>query len=482
MNQFTQSVLDAKNKMNMLTNPTDDVIMLVTNLYNSTCPPRNATPNANPFGMGSMNATAPGIFGEGGGGGTTTQSNTNLFGTTSTVNTPNPFARNTPGFGMAAQSQPTNLFGGSQAPAPSMNPFGAAPSAAGNTSLFGGSSFQNSNTNSSFGASTQPTSLFGGSTASGPFSQQSTAASPFALPAPATQSQNPFGGQAQSNPVFGGGATFGNQMKTTGLFGQANAAIGQTPSAPATIFGQSIQNSGFGAAPQTQTNLFGAAAPAPNQSIFGGGAGAQQSMNAQTPDNPFAAVAQTANTNIFGNAPTQMQSAQQPPQPSPFQTQGNVFGGGGATTTTNTFGNATGFGAFQSQQNNQMGAMQQPQQPPQQQQTLQQQQQSIFGTNSFAVQPTAAATAPVQNAFGGNSFQTPQDANKPAQPLFGASMQPKSNPFGAQTAAQQLLPQPSKNLYTPMESLSSDEIEAFKCDSFDIAKLPTKPPPMEMCM
>lgn len=443
--------------MNMITNATDDVVALVTNLYNSTCtttPAQNT--NANPFGMGSNTMNTGSMFGGGGGGGNTTGPS-NLFGSSAAATNSNPFAKSVAGFGAPTQTQPSNLFGNSTASTNSMNLFGAQPNAntTGNN-LFGGSSFANTGAPSAFGGASQTASVFGGNAASGPFSQQAAAASPFALPPTANQAPGLFGGQAQSNPVFGGGAAFGSQVKT-GLFGQANATLGQAPNT-GSIFGQSVQNAGFGT--PSQTNPFGNASQTQSQSIFGG----QQTMQAQ--DNPFAAVAQSGSTNIFGNA----QAQQQPTQPSPFQSSTNMFGAPG----NNTFGGAQQsiFGTNQTQNMNQMAVAPPPAAAPQ---SLQQQQQSIFGTNSFSAQPAAQ---PAQTPFGGNIFQNQPEPQQPSTqpPLFGGQAAPQQHPFGAQP------PQSSRTLYTPMDLLDPDEIETFKSNTFDISNIPTKPPPMELCI
>lgn len=79
---------------------------------------------------------------------------------------------------------------------------------------------------------------------SGSFSQQTTNASPFALPSANNQTNSLFGGQLQQqNPVFGGNATFRMQVKT-GLFDQANAALGQTTGFD-NVFGQNVQTPAF---------------------------------------------------------------------------------------------------------------------------------------------------------------------------------------------------------------------------------------------
>lgn len=468
--------------MNMLTNPSDDVVVLVTNLYNNSCtnvPAQNAP--SNPFGMGSktMNNQGGNIFG----GVSSSGPTSNLFGSSTPASNPNPnpFASNATAntFG-GAQTQASNLFGGSTT-APLFG--GARNNTVTGSSLFGGSSFSNTNnpsafgstnqTPSAFGGGSQTQSIFGGGATSGPFSQQNANASPFALSTPQTnQPTGLFGGQAQSNPVFGSGASFGSQVKPS-VFGQANASLGQSTNT-GNIFGQNVQAPSFGAQPQT--NPYVNAAPNQTQSIFGGSGGQQQTM--QTPDNPFAAVAQSTTTNIFGGQ-SQMQQQQQQ-QPSPFQNS-NAFGGANA----NAFGQSANmgqslFGVAGQAINNQINPV--PTQPLTQ--NLPQQQQSIFGASTFSVPPAQSTQQPTP--FGGNIFQSAHEQNSSTQTLFGGQQQQQlqhqqqqPNMFGAPA------PQPaqiSTAHYTPMDALSQEEIDAFNSNSFDISKIPTKPPPMEFCI
>lgn len=474
--------------MNILTNPTDDVVGLVTNLYNSNCtntPAAPQAPNANPFMNPSMGSNTMNSGGSIFSGGNTAPPSSNLFGSSSSAASSNPFARNAAGFGgpqNQMQNQNANLFGGSAAATPnSMNLFGAGTggnNATTGNSLFGGSSFSNTGSTPAFGSATQSNSLFGGGggSTSGPFSQQTTNASPFALPQSTNQSTGLFGAQAQSNPVFGAGASFGSQK--TGLFGQASASLGSNaPANTGNIFGQSVQAPAYGGQ-QQQTNLFGNANQNQTQSLFAGQQQQQQQpQSMQAPDNPFAAVAQSATTNIFGQS--QMQQQPQPqPQSLPFQSSGSVFG---SNQNTNTFGGNANIGQslFTAAQQNPL-MNNQPIQAQGQPQTLQQQQQSIFGASSFSAQPTA----PVQSQLGGgNVFQSVQEQQQQpsTQSLFSGQAQQQQNIFGAAVTPVQQPAQQSKTIYTPMDSLSQEELEAFNSNAFDISKIPTNPPPMELC-
>lgn len=440
--------------MTMLTNPSDEIVTMVTSLYNSNCTNTNTNTNSNsmgsnsnPFGMSAntnaMNAGS--IFG----GNTAPSGNTNLFG--SSTATTNPFARNTAAFGAPAQTQPSsNLFGSST---PNQNNlFGGSNAAAPSTNLFGGSSFA-SNTNTGGGSmfgGNQASSVFGANAASGPFSQPPpNNSSPFAMSQSNSSSLFQNSTQMQNqNPTFGGGPTFGSQK--TGLFAQASASLGQQPST-GSIFGQSAaQPQGF-ASMNAQTTQ--------SQSMFGG---QMQNQTMQTQNSPFGAVVQPTPSGGGGMFGAPQQQQQQAPLLAPQQ-QPSLF----TQNATSAFGNPNQpaqplFGNAQTTGFNQTPAATAP--AP----TLQQQQQSIFGGSSFANSPQAAPPP----AFGSNPFQQAQEPQQNAQPIFG--QQNTQNTFVAQV-------QSSATLYTPMEALSADEIEAFRSDSFDISKIPTKPPPMELC-
>lgn len=286
--QFTQSVIDAKNKMNMLVNPSDEVVKLVTNLYNtdSTTAPTNLSSNSNAYpvsaNLNSMNNNANSVFGRG---------SSSLFNSSSQTTNLNPFARSTSsGFGSMQSQNTSNLFGSS---AMSSNNLFGSSNANTTTSVFSSpSSFSNtSNSNSIFGgANQQSNSLFGqnstqqqstplfnsnmqtqsssifGSSAATPNSFGQPAApsnaTPFALPqigSSSTQSTNIFGGKTQQNPIFGGNATFGGPIKT-GLFAQTNTPFNQNTNS-GNIFGQTAQSQeqqpqGFGSEPST-ASVFG---------------------------------------------------------------------------------------------------------------------------------------------------------------------------------------------------------------------------------
>jgi len=126
---------------------------------------------------------------------------------------------------------------------------------------------------------------------------------------------------------------------------------------------------------------------------------------------------------------------------------------------------------------------------------------SVFGapaSGSFGVnQSSGFGSTGSGGAFGksnqtGNLFNT-QSAALSAQPntgsfsssssVFGTAtgssfLAPSSGGFGSQ--GQQLSTEQS-SVYTPIDKLTNDEIEAFKAQTFTAGKIPTKPPPRELC-
>ncbi|XP_017115956.1 ras-interacting protein RIP3 [Drosophila elegans] len=240
---------------------------------------------------------------------------------------------------------------------------------------------------------------------------------------PALSAGNLFGNatsQAQNtNSIFGG--TMANANPGNSIFGGGAAAAGAT-----SVFGQ----------PQQQQQQ-------PAAQAFQGGnifAQAQVQVQAQQPGNPnpfggfqqqqqqpqaAGLFGQAANPNaggLFGQA-AQQQQQQQQPQPGLFAQAA-----------------ATGFPNQQQQlQQQQMQQQQQQQQQQmQQQQQLQMQQQQMMQQQQHMVQQQQQQQAQVAN-----EVQT--------------------------------------TVYSRMEDLSEQEIEAFKSDQFLPGALPFKPPPRELC-
>ncbi|KAL5279364.1 NUPL2 family protein [Megaselia abdita] len=336
-----------------------------------------------------------------------------------------PSANSVFGGATSAPSTGGSIFGGG---------FGANNSTATQGSVFGGTALKQS----SFG---QQPSVFG------------------ATPAQPAAPANPFSsafGQTTAQPASGG-SIFGKPAATPAFGG---SAFGAQPS----IFGQSQgQSSVFGAQPtaQPQGSIFGATAAQPQSSIFG--ATAQQPVQPQP--------------SVFG--------AQQPSQP-----QASVFG-----AQQSAFGAQTAFGQPVAPQPAAAGNIftQQPAQP-----------QPAFASTPFGAQPPANAFAQQPSVFGQQAVQPqpsqPSAFGQPQQSAFFSQQTQAVNPspFGMQTVQPQTIQsQPQMNPFTQqpqnamalngteysrMEDLSPEDLAAFKADRFEEGKLPTVPPPKELCV
>lgn len=441
--QFAQTVNNAKNKMNMLLNPSAEVINLVTNMYNNSgggTPAANNPPAAkNPF---SLNNTTGNTFGG------QNQATANRFGGASSVF--GGATQSTNLFGSSTQNQSANLFGAAANATPAANNPFAATTANNSGNLFGGSSFgSNANTSvfgnqanvspfgassgNAFGGATQTATangnLFGAaptSTATSVFgNSQSTTANAFGAQQSQQQSTNVFGiaAAAQSNPIFGGPPKFGSNPGA-GLFAQANTMT--TPANTGNIFGQTIPNS---------QSTFGTVAQQPQQqqgNIFGS---AMQQQQQQQPQ------AQAHTQSIFGQ-----QNAQQPAS--------NVFGMAQSTQPTQT---ANLFGSAPVGGQNIFGSTATPAQPQPQTQN----------GNLFANAATPNANSSVFGAS--NSFQNQQALpTQQTQSIFGQS--------AAQT------PAAPTTVYSSVAALSEADLNAFKANRFELGHIPIRAPPRELCV
>merc|ERR1719219_117299 len=129
------------------------------------------------------------------------------------------------------------------------------------------------------------------------------------------------------------------------------------------------------------------------------------------------------------------------------------------------------------------------QQQPQQQQTQnvgfgqQQQQQQPGGV--FGVQPQSVTSA---NPFGQatssvittNSITSPAVSSKPV--VSDPFAQKSSTGSGGGMFGQKVAEQLDNSIYTPIESLTPQEMEAFKSPSFVLGSIPERPPPREFCV
>lgn len=340
---------------------------------------------------------------------------------------PNPFASNASNSIFGNNSAPTtqgSVFGSE--PAANSNLFGGAPSVFGGSSVFGGDTSAQP-----FGTTSQQPSAFN--------SASNVSANIFSQPTgqPSVASNNIFGnsfGASQGSKVFGAQANFSNPSAS--IFGGGSSAA--QPTSGASIFSQ-------------PTSAFGAPAPS---NVFG------------VQSQPIAAA---QSSNIFG-------------QPSTTQQSSTIFGAPPVDNNTNIFGNnnASMFGAPPSQATNSTNVFGQPAPdvaaPP---------------NNPFGVQPPTAFGVPTQppaasngNAFG-NNYQSPFGApQQPTNSVFGNTSISNSSPFqnsNQMTTAMGAVDPMEECFYTKKELLLADELSAFDADTFDLATIPSRPPPREMC-
>lgn len=300
-----------------------------------------------------------------------------------------------------------------------------------------------------------------------------------------------FGGDTQAaektNP-------FGLSVNAASSAGSIFAKpTGQSVSASSNIFG----NSNFGNSTNTGSG------------IFGGSANSQPSLNqAQQQNSIFGQAAKTTNS-IFGGASSNLQQtsnifSNQQQQPSVIT--GNLFSqtqqqnptsGSGLFTQQqqpSVFGQTQQSGnLFAQQQSGNMFSQVSVQQPQQQQnifsqaavptnngmfgqvstQNLQQQQQgSIFAQNYQRDQSQNTFNQSMhqqQNTQAPNMFQQPQQSVVHEQPLPPSGFVKKDE---LQTVG--------LSVYSRLEDLSAEEIEAFKAETFLPGKLPCNPPPREL--
>uniref|UniRef100_A0A1A9UR84 Uncharacterized protein n=1 Tax=Glossina austeni TaxID=7395 RepID=A0A1A9UR84_GLOAU len=313
----------------------------------------------------------------------------------------------------------------------------------------------------------------------------------------ATKSNNPFGlggnvGAVNTSSLFAK-PVLGPSTSMFGTGSGANAtntfAVSNTNGS---IFGGtatnlSTGNNIFGG--QTQTSIFGQSNKSTN-SIFGGGNASNQNQGSIfTQAQPLA-----GSGNVFNQQQTQQsspgfalfgQAAQQSVQGSSFfnQTQPpqpttSVFAQALAPQQQNTnpftqAANQSGQSLFASQSNGgqnlfTQAVQQQPMQPIAGQTGFTQP--NIFGQTIQQQQPVQN-TAPFMQ-----SATLSQQQQQQQQQTLGPFQQ-----VVTQTSEQQMAPQPlGTSVYSRLEDLTAEEIEAFKADSFLPGKIPFNPPPREL--
>ncbi|KFB41010.1 AGAP009989-PA-like protein [Anopheles sinensis] len=295
---------------------------------------------------------------------------------------------------------------------------------------------------------------------------------------------NTSGTNSSATSSIFGGATSGSAFGSS--FGTISSA--SVPGTTGGIFGQAAQSGGsiFGSAAssttgnifakagasQPQGNIFGMAQPSqPTNSIFGGPAvlggglfGSAQPSATSTP--LFGSVATQPNPSVGGSIfakPAQPSNAfGQPVNPSGAFGGGNIFGSSAVAATP-----ATGFGAVAAQPQQGAGLFNSVSFGPTQTAS------SSFGQFGASMQPAAPANPSSQNLF----LPTPA-ASLPAFGVSGAK-----SAFGAVasdplSANRQIV---SEKMYSKAEELTAEQLAAFNADQFQLGRIPTVPPPEELC-
>lgn len=121
-----------------------------------------------------------------------------------------------------------------------------------------------------------------------------------------------------------------------------------------------------------------------------------------------------------------------------------------------------------------------------------------FGSGTFGASTQGPSATP-QSLFGASGpTVVPNTPDQTASSLFGSGAQTGASPFsgssnfGKSTAA--IVPSGSAfghsagnqagvtgSLYTPMDKLTREELEQFQAPTFTLGKIPTRPPPRELC-
>lgn len=302
---------------------------------------------------------------------------------------------------------------------------------------------QNSNV---FGGNTNNVgSIFGGTT--GSFTGQAFGGS--------GASTNIFGSTQNQSNIFGtsntsgnlGGNIFAKPTPAPGngnIFGQSTLTQPQSNSifGGSAIFGGGGGNSMFNSVNQQQSTAGG--------SIFGGTSGVASTGNIFTQQAQSVFGQTSQNSNAFAGAAQPISN--NAPFAAPATTPANIFGTSTFGTPTVTQQQSVPFSTFGQQSMSPFGQSM----PAQSQQTSQ---------NLFLPAPQVAQVAPTpvsQSPFGG--FQSSS--------VFGTP---------AVSNSSTVVVSQSPTLYSRIENLTKEQLDAFKADRFELGKIPTVPPPRELC-
>uniref|UniRef100_A0A182W8R5 Nucleoporin NUP42 n=1 Tax=Anopheles minimus TaxID=112268 RepID=A0A182W8R5_9DIPT len=294
----------------------------------------------------------------------------------------------------------------------------------------------------SVGSSTSASSIFGGGNSGNAFGSGFGA------------SASNVGGSGTAGSIFGGGSISGQTAQPVGnIFGTAASTTNNIFAKPT----QQVSTGNiFGMSQQPSNNVFGATA------VMGGGLFGSVQQPSQNAAPMFGGVTTSANPvaggNIFANANNNTFA-----QPT---AGGSVFGGGSmfGNSATPVAPAAGGFGTIAAQPQQGSGLFNSV--PFGNSTTTG----ASFGSFGSPMQPVPAGNAPSsQNLFLSSSTASP----------FGTSM--GSSAFGAPAAPLgQSAPQ-SATVYTSMEAVTAEHLTAFKSEQFQLGRIPTVPPPKELC-
>lgn len=322
------------------------------------------------------------------------------------------------------------------------------------------------------------------------------------------KSSTPAGGNPFAAPIGGGGASsaasiFGGATSGSGGFGTGSTAFGGSSTTAGNI---------FGAAPnQSAANIFGSG---PSSSPLGGNIFGKPAQ-ATTPGasnifgTPALGQTQQQTSSVFGGPPVFGSSGPilfSSPGQNP-QTAGGIFGNASANTSSgNLFTQPSVFGQPTSNQNVFVTAA--PSQPASGSPftATPAPANSLFSSAPAFGTPTAAQPQQQQHMFP-SAFSTQQSGSpfggqptpqQSSQSLFLPAPQTAAQPptmasapfgtpagvFGGNPTQQSAVPQTNQSatIYSRMEDLTKEHLDAFSAERFELGKIPTVPPPREMCV
>lgn len=243
---------------------------------------------------------------------------------------------------------------------------------------------------------------------------------------------------APQSSIFGGSSTTVSNEVPKPIFG-GSSGFGPNPGS-GSVF-SSNQGSVFGSA-NAQTPVFGAASP--QKSVFGG--------SSQQPNNPSPFGNVTQQTSIFGNSATVQQNPLFGAPASVGHSGGSIFGGASASAATQPSSFSFALPKALEASSN--------------------------ATQVTTPSPFGAPTLPNSggSVFGGAAI--PNNA-QPARSIFGGFAAQSQNVVGNVPGSTNIVL--NSTIYTSMAELTEDERREFEAETFTVGKIPSKPPPRELC-